>query len=66
VTSMQPSFAAFRAPVDREVFAPGFGLWLGMSGALIRLWRAAIALPDRGRVATSDDLPPEYFRFPCY
>ena len=66
MTAMQPDFAAFHAPVDREVFAPGFRLWLRMSGTLTQLSRAAIALPDRGPAATSDDLPPEYFRFPCY
>jgi hypothetical protein len=66
VTPIRPSLAAFREPVDREVFAPGFGLWLRMNGTLGRLWQAAIALPDRGRAAAPDDPPPEYFRFPPF
>jgi hypothetical protein len=66
VTPTKPSFAAFREPVEREVFEPGFGLWLRLSGALRRLWRAAITLPDRGADARPDDVPPEYFRFPPF
>jgi len=66
VASTEPSFAAFRGPVEREVFEPGFGLWLRLSGPLSRLWRAAIALPDRGSDARPDDVPPEYFRFPPF
>ncbi len=60
----RPSFAMFRGPVDREVFAPGFDLWLRLSGGSLQLWRALITLPDRGAIATPKDVPPEYFRFP--
>ena len=28
MTMAENGFAAFREPVDRRVFAPGFGLWL--------------------------------------
>jgi hypothetical protein len=66
VVPTQPSFAAFRGQVDRTVYEPGFGLWLRMSGALGRFWRAAITLPDRGDDATSADVPPECFRFPPF
>ena len=59
-------FAAFRQPVDREVFAPGFGLWERFSTPLRRVWRVVIRLPDRGRDARPDDMPPEYFRFPPF
>jgi hypothetical protein len=65
VISTLDGFAAFREPVDREVFAPGFDLWQRASRALRRIGRAAILLPDRG-AARPDDLPPEYFRFPPY
>jgi hypothetical protein len=58
------SFAAFRGPVDRTVFAPGFELWLRLERPVRRLWRGLINLPDRGDAATPDDVPPEYFRFP--
>ena len=44
-------FAAFRAPVDREVFAPGFDLWQRFATPLRRIWQAIIRLPDRGRNA---------------
>jgi hypothetical protein len=59
---MEQSFAAFRVPVDREVFEPGSDLWDLMSEALRRLWLMLVALPDRGRSAP--ELTPEYFRFP--
>jgi hypothetical protein len=66
VTPMQPSFAAFRGPVDRKVFAPGFVLWTRAGSALRRIVRTVLMLPDRGRDATPDDVPPEYFRFPPF
>jgi len=66
VTPTESSFAAFRGPVEREVFEPGFGLWLQLSRALRRLWLAAIMSPDRGADARPDDVPPEYFRFPPF
>ena len=59
-------FAAFREPVDRRVFAPGFDLWLRLEKPVQRLWRAAIKLPDRGADALPDDVPPEFYRFPCF
>jgi hypothetical protein len=62
----RPSFAAFRGPVDREVFEFGVNPWRQASLALRRLWRAVVALPDRGDAATPDDVPPEYFRFPPF
>src|ERR1700726_2365373 len=34
----QDGFAVFREPVDRRVFAPGFGLWLRLETPLQRLW----------------------------
>jgi hypothetical protein len=66
VTPTLGGFAAFRKPVDREVFAPGFALWQRLGGPLRRVWLAAIRLPDRGRAARPDDVPPEYFRFPPF
>jgi hypothetical protein len=66
VTPTLGGFAAFRKPVDREVFAPGFDLWQRASSALRRLWRAAIRLPDRSREARPDEIPSEYFRFPPF
>jgi hypothetical protein len=66
VTPVEPSLAAFRVPVDRRVFAPGFDLWLRLEKPFRRLWRAVINLPDRGPAAASDDLSPEYFRFPPF
>jgi hypothetical protein len=64
VTPIQPSFAAFRGPVDRKVFAPGFVLWTHAGGVLRRLARAVLMLPDRGAPADQQDLPPEFYRFP--
>jgi hypothetical protein len=61
---IQPSFAAFRGLVDREVFEPGSGLLRPISEALRRLWVAVVTLPDRGRSAP--ELSPEYFRFPPF
>jgi hypothetical protein len=66
VTPTLDGFTAFRKPVDREVFAPGFDLWQRLSTVLRRICRAAILLPDRGRNARPDDVPPEYFRFPPF
>ena len=66
MTPTEASFAAFRGSVEREVFEPGFGLWLRLSDPLSRLWRAVVTLPDRGGDATPDDVPPEYFRFPPF
>ena len=66
MTPTRPSFAAFRGQVDREVFEPGFELWQRLSGPLRRLWLAVITLPDRGRDASPDDVPPEFFRFPPF
>jgi len=61
-----PSFSAFRGSVDRKVFEPGFGEWRQASAALHRLWQAIVTLPDRGRDAAANDMPPEYFRFPPF
>lgn len=63
MTTTQTGFAAFREPVDRAVFEPGFALWERAAGPLGRLLRTLLRLPDKGREATSE-LPPEYFRFP--
>jgi hypothetical protein len=30
------------------------------------LWLRLVSLPDRGRDASRDHLPPEFFRFPCF
>jgi hypothetical protein len=59
-------FAAFREPVEREVFAPGFDLWQQLSGAVRRVRWTVMRLPDRGRKARPDELSPEYFRFPPF
>lgn len=59
-------FSAFRKPVEREAFAPGFDLWRQLSRPLRRTVRTLIRLPDRGGDARPDDVPPEYFRFPPY
>ena len=66
MTAIRPSFAAFRGSVDREVFEPGFREWQQVGAALSRFWRAVVTLPDRGRDARPDDVPPEYFRFPPF
>jgi hypothetical protein len=66
VTTMQPSFAAFRIPVDRKVFAPGFVTWLRIGRPFRRLWLTAVRLPDRGGAEPPDDLPPEFFRYPPF
>jgi hypothetical protein len=66
VTPTLGGFAAFREPVDREVFAPGFDLWQQLSGTLRRVRWVVMRLPDRGRKARPDELPPEYFRFPPF
>lgn len=57
-------FAAFRGPIDRRVFEPGFELCLRVSEALRRLLLAVITLPDRG--PNAGPLPPEFFRFPLF
>ena len=64
MTPTLDGFAAFRKPVDREVFAPGFDLWQRVSAPLRRVRWTVMRLPDRGREARPDELPPEYFRFP--
>ena len=66
VTTTRPGFVAFRESVDREVFEPGFALWERAAGPLRRVWRALIRLPDRGRGARPDEVPPEYYRFPPF
>ena len=60
----ESSFAVFRGPIDRKVFAPGFDLWCRVEAPLRRLFRAVANLPDRGDAASRDDLPAEFFRFP--
>ena len=57
-------FAAFRQPVDRKVFAPGFVLWTRAGAVLRQLLRLVVNLPDRGEAA--EELPPEFFRNPPY
>ena len=66
MTPTPGGFAAFRVPVDRAVFAPGFDLWQRLSDALRRVSRTLMRLPDRGRKAQPDELPPEYFRLPPF
>ena len=66
MTIAEKGFATFREPVDRRVFAPGFDLWLRLEKPVRRLWRAAIRLPDRGADASPDDVPREFYRFPCF
>ena len=66
MTPTPGGFAAFRTPVNREVFAPGFDLWQRLSDALRRVWRTAKRLPDRGRKARPEELPVEYYRFPPF
>lgn len=62
MTSMEGGFAAFRGPIDRKVFAPGFIVWTRVGAALRTAWRAIVTLPDRG--ITAEELPPEFFRYP--
>jgi len=64
VTPMQPSFAGFRGPADRRVFAPGFVLWTHIESVLRRIVRAVLMLPDRGAATEPGDLPAEFYRFP--
>jgi hypothetical protein len=64
MTSAEDGFAAFRGPVDREVFAPGFVAWARLGEALQKTWHAIVALPDRGLAAEA--LQPEFFRFPSF
>ena len=45
---------------------PAVSIWRRMGKTLRALWAAAIALPDRGPAATPDDVPPEFYRFPCF
>ena len=66
MTPTGSSFVAFRGPVEREVFAPGYVLWTRAGGALRRLVRTVLMLPDRGADARPDDVPPEFFRFPPF
>ena len=66
MTPIQPSFTAFRGPVDRRVFAPGFVLWTRIAGAFRRIARVMLMLPDRGSAAKPDDVPEEFYRFPCF
>ena len=66
MTPIGSAVGAFRGPVDRALFALGFGLWQRVSHASHRLWVAAISLPDRTRGATPDDVPAEFFRFPPF
>ena len=66
MTTLQPSFAAFRVPVDRTVFEPGFRLWLRVSRPVGRFWRTVLRLPDRGPNAAFEHLPAEYFRYPPF
>ena len=66
MTPITPSFAAFHGSVDRAVFEPGFGLWQWVSQAPLRLWLAAVTLPDRGCDALPDEVPAEFFRFPPF
>ena len=66
MTLMLGGFTAFRVPVDRKVFAPGFDLWQRGSRMLRRLRRAAMTLPDRDRDTRPNDVPPEFFRFPPF
>jgi hypothetical protein len=63
---IQASFAAFRGPVDRTVYEPGFTLWRRTTRALRRIVQAIVTLPDRGGTAMPSDVPPEYFRFPPF
>lgn len=64
MSAAEPSFVAFRRPVDRKVFEPGFREWQLLGAPLRRLWHAIVTLPDRGRDA--DEVPPEFFQFPPY
>jgi len=66
VTAITPSFAAFREPVDRAVFEPGLRLGRRLSQAPLRLWLAALTLPDRSYDALLDEVPAEFFRFPPF
>lgn len=64
MTGAESGFVAFRGPIDRRVFAPGFGVWTRVEKAMRRLWLAVVTLPDRG--PTAEKLPPEFFRFPLF
>jgi hypothetical protein len=66
VTPIEPTFAAFREPLDRAVFELGFGLRQRVSQASHRLWVAAISVSDRICDTTPDDVPAEFFRFPPF
>jgi hypothetical protein len=33
---------------------------------LRRLWADLMALPDRGAAATANDVPTEFYRYPCF
>ena len=37
-----------------------------VAAALRRWLMAVITLPDRGHAATAQEIPPEYYRFPCF
>jgi len=56
-------------PVPAKMLGPDIeraGDWQRANRPLRRLWAGLIALPDRGPAATPDDVPPEFYRFPCF
>jgi hypothetical protein len=63
MSSAESGFAAFRGPVDRRVFAPGFVLWTWLGGVLPHIWRAVVTLPDN---RAAGELPREFYRFPPF
>jgi hypothetical protein len=41
-------------------------IWGRVRGAWRRLWVTATSLPDRGAAATPDEVPREFYRYPCF
>jgi hypothetical protein len=64
LTTANGAFTAFRGPVDRQVFAPGFGIWIRVEAPVRKVRRVIVTLPDRG--LNAEALPPEFFRFPHF
>jgi hypothetical protein len=66
VTNTEVAVGAPRGRAERRGLAPEFVLWARASEILLGIWRALMALPDRGPTATPDDAMPDDFRSPPF
>lgn len=56
-------------PAEAKTLIPDIeraGDWQRANRTLRRLWAGLISLPDRGGAAAPDDVPREFYRFPCF